>query len=84
MRTCVTSFAVAGINDESRKPMDILYAVPSHSWNMETERIFDDITNEVVALSGMRFFFVTRQLVLSVSEQWNHQKCMTLNSVSLF
>lgn len=73
LRTCAVSLSIAGINDESKKPAHVLRAVPSHSWNKETERFLNDVVNEDLSLSGMRFFFITRKLMLTVSEI-----CMTL------
>lgn len=66
MRAFVVSFCAACVNDESKKPIEILRSVPSHSWNAETKRFFDEVINNTVALSGMRFFFLTRSLILSV------------------
>lgn len=67
MRGFVVSFCAACINDESKKPLCILREVPSHSWNRETKRFFNDLINETIALSGMRFFFLTRKLMLTVA-----------------
>lgn len=67
MRGFVVSFCAARINDESKKPFHILREVPSHSWNSETKRFFNDLVNDTIALSGMRFFFITRKLMLTVA-----------------
>ena len=83
MRAFFLSFIAAGINDESKKPIDILRAIPSHSWNAETKRFFDDIVNGTIALTGMRFFFVTRKMILSVSKRLvlrKHKVYLYINS----
>lgn len=67
LRTCAVLFSLASINDESKKPIGILRAVPSYQWNSEIERFLNDVISDDIALSGMRFFFITRKLVLSVS-----------------
>lgn len=67
MRTFAVSFLAARIDDESRKPINILRTIPSHLWNEEAKRFFDDILCQRVALSGMGFFLVTRQFILSVT-----------------
>lgn len=68
-RTTAVSFSMARINDESKKPIDILRSIPSHSWNYsECGRFLNDVINDDVALSGMRFFFITRKFALSVSD----------------
>lgn len=67
MRTFAVSFLIARIDDESRQPIDILRTIPSHLWNEETRRFRGDILCKRVALSGMEFFYVTREFILSVT-----------------
>lgn len=67
MRGAIVSFSASCVNDESKKPIKILRNVPSHCWNTETKRFLDEAYNDIIALSGMRFFFITRKLILSVS-----------------
>lgn len=66
-RTLAVSLYSATIYDESRKPLEILREVPQGSWCLEVRRFTEEITNATVALSGMRFFYLTRKLILSVS-----------------
>lgn len=66
MRMFAVSLLAAAIHDESRKPINVLRTVPSHLWNVETKRFFGDILCKRIALSGMQFFFLTRNLILSV------------------
>lgn len=68
MRGAAVSFFAARINDESKQPIRILRDVNSRSWNAETNRFLNDIHNDTVALSGLRFFCLTRKLILSVSK----------------
>lgn len=66
-RTLALSLYAASIHDESKKPIDVLRAVPHYSWCTEVRRFGEEVVNNTVALSGMRFFFLTRKLILSVS-----------------
>ncbi|XP_012159837.1 gustatory receptor for sugar taste 64f [Ceratitis capitata] len=66
-RTLAVSLYSASINDESRKPLRILRCVPKESWCTEVKRFSEDISSDLVALSGMKFFYLTRKLVLSVA-----------------
>lgn len=66
LRTCAVTFSLANINDESKKPINILRSIPSESWNSETERFLNDVINNNVALTGLRLFSINRKLVLSV------------------
>lgn len=56
----------ADIHDESKKPIQVFRAVPREAWCLEVKRFSDEVTNDTVALSGMKFFYLTRKLVLSV------------------
>lgn len=66
-RTLAVSLYSSTVHDESRKPLRILRCVPKESWCLEVRRFEEEISNDLVALSGMKFFHLTRKLVLSVS-----------------
>lgn len=67
MRTFVVTLFAARINDESKKPIWILRSISGHSWRAESQRLFSEIVNNCVALSGLQFFFVTRDLILGMA-----------------
>lgn len=86
IRTLAVSLYSAEINDESKRPVETLRAIPRESWCLEVTEYFkrliissdtlfylkqikrftDEVNFDVVALSGKKFFFLTRHLVLSV------------------
>lgn len=66
LRALAVSLYSADIYDESKKPIDILRAVPHDSWCLEVQRFSEEVVHGKVALSGRQFFFITRQLILSV------------------
>lgn len=66
-RTLALSLYSAEIHDESKKPIEVLRAVPTQSWCIEVRRFCEQVDNDTIALSGLRFFFLTRKLILSVS-----------------
>ncbi|XP_053955486.1 gustatory receptor for sugar taste 64f-like [Anastrepha ludens] len=66
-RTLAVSLYTASIHDESRKPLRVLRCVPKESWCTEVKRFSEEINSDLVALSGMKFFYLTRKLVLSVA-----------------
>ncbi|KAM7355981.1 gustatory receptor 64f isoform 3-T3 [Cochliomyia hominivorax] len=66
-RTLAVSLYSSTVHDESLKPLRILRCVPKESWCLEVKRFEEEISNDLVALSGMKFFHLTRKLVLSVS-----------------
>lgn len=67
-RTVVFSLLTAAVHDESKKPVNVLRDVPSKTWCSEVERFIEEVVCSTIALSGMRFFFMTRKLILSVRE----------------
>lgn len=66
-RTVAVSLFASYVHDESRKPITVLRAIPRFSWCKEAFRFSEEVVNQTVALSGMRFFFLTRTLILTVS-----------------
>ncbi|KAH8371100.1 hypothetical protein KR093_006246 [Drosophila rubida] len=66
-RTLAVSLYAASVHDESRYTLRYLRCVPKDSWCSETKRFAEEITSDLVALSGMKFFHLTRKLVLSVA-----------------
>lgn len=68
-RTLAVSLYAASVHDESRRSLCYLRCIPKESWCPEAKRFAEEITSDLVALSGMKFFYLTRKLVLSVSTQ---------------
>lgn len=64
-RTLAVSLYSASINDESKKPLEVFRAVSRHDWCVEVKRFNEEVANDTIALSGMKFFNLTRSLVLS-------------------
>lgn len=64
-RTLAVSLYSSEIYDESQKPLDVLRAVPN--WCTEVRRFGEHVANDTIALSGLRFFYLTRKLILSVA-----------------
>lgn len=64
--TAVCWFA-SQINDESRKPLQVLRSVHSDYFDVTMKRFTEQLVSGNVALSGMNFFYLTRKLILSVS-----------------
>lgn len=60
------SLYAANVHEESKKPIHILRAVPHHSWCKDAFRFTEEVVHETVALSGLKFFFLTRTLILTV------------------
>ncbi|XP_065215626.1 gustatory receptor for sugar taste 64f-like [Planococcus citri] len=67
LRTIVVSLFAASIYDQSKQPKTLLFCVPSESYCTEVARLLNQITSDDLALTGCRFFSVTRTLVLTVA-----------------
>lgn len=66
IRTLAVSMYTADINDESKKPLKVFRSAPREAWCLELKRFSREVARDVLALSGMRFFHLTRTMVLSV------------------
>ncbi|XP_068149019.1 gustatory receptor for sugar taste 61a [Drosophila tropicalis] len=60
-RTFLVFLCASQINEASRLPLKALYMIPSESWSQEVQRFAQQITNEYIALSGCRLFYLTRK-----------------------
>ncbi|KOX78933.1 Putative gustatory receptor 64f [Melipona quadrifasciata] len=65
-RTTMVSLFAATIHDESLLPAPILYSVSANSFCTEVMRFLAQVTTDNICLTGMKFFSVTRSLVLTV------------------
>ncbi|XP_069678711.1 gustatory receptor for sugar taste 64f-like [Periplaneta americana] len=65
-RTMLVSICAADIYEESRAARTFLYSVPSESYKLEVHRFLVQISTDTVALTGLRFFTVTRTLLLTL------------------
>ncbi|KAF7996931.1 hypothetical protein HCN44_002577 [Aphidius gifuensis] len=65
MRTIGVLFSAAKINDHSKNILPIIYQCPRSKYNNETKRLLEQLTCDEVALTGMNFFSITRQFMLT-------------------
>lgn len=66
-RTLALSLYAASINDESKVPLEVFRTVSRDDWCLEVKRFNEEVSNDTIALSGLRFFNLTRKLILSVA-----------------
>nr|QHN69203.1 gustatory receptor 5 [Sirex noctilio] len=66
-RTAAVSLYAASVHDESLLPAPILYSVSGSSYSMEVVRFLTQVTTDNIGLTGMKFFSITRSLVLTVA-----------------
>uniref|UniRef100_A0A1B0D993 Uncharacterized protein n=1 Tax=Phlebotomus papatasi TaxID=29031 RepID=A0A1B0D993_PHLPP len=66
LRTLCLFLFTSEINDQSKRPLVILKTIPTYAWCVELDRFIHQTSKETICLTGMRFFFFTRKLVLSM------------------
>jgi acyl-ACP thioesterase len=63
----LTFFLASGIDEASKRPMDIIRKLPSSVWNVELDRFVEQLRFETNALSAKRFFHMTRSVILGLA-----------------
>lgn len=66
-RTLAVLLYTSTIHDESREPLAIIQKVPKEGWCNEAQRFFNQVLNDRIALSGKKFFHLTRKLILKIA-----------------
>nr|QKN21301.1 gustatory receptor [Bactrocera dorsalis] len=66
-RTLAVSLYLSEVNDRSREPLKIIKKVPKEGFHSEVDRLAHEIGMDTVALTGLKFFNITRGLVLTVA-----------------
>ncbi|XP_063547390.1 gustatory receptor for sugar taste 64f-like isoform X3 [Cydia strobilella] len=66
-RSVAVSLIASQVNSASLLPARVLYDVPSPVYCIEVQRFIDQVNGDNVALSGLQFFTVTRELLLTVA-----------------
>ncbi|KAJ3633307.1 hypothetical protein MTP99_010264 [Tenebrio molitor] len=66
-RTIAVTLYGAWINDESRKPLQILHSVPSEHYCREITRLIQQINSSPAGITGSRFFMITRSFFLKMA-----------------
>ncbi|EDW62286.2 uncharacterized protein Dvir_GJ16715 [Drosophila virilis] len=58
---------VSSVHDRAREPLRLLQLVPPGGYHGEVSRLASELSSDNVALSGLRFFSITRKLCLAVA-----------------
>nr|QBZ67162.1 gustatory receptor 64f1 [Trichogramma chilonis] len=66
-RTISVTLLTARINDQCKVILPVLYNCPSANFCMEAQRLQQQIASDDVALTGFRFFSITRNFMLAVA-----------------
>ncbi|XP_011689867.1 PREDICTED: gustatory receptor for sugar taste 64f-like [Wasmannia auropunctata] len=66
-RTVLVTLLASRIYDQSKLILPLLYTCSASTYNVETERLIYLLTTDDIALTGMRFFSITRSFMLAVA-----------------
>lgn len=72
-RTIITQFIASEIYTSSKYPIEIIKSIPQEGWCIEMQRIMDEARSQTIALSGMKFFYLTRKTILTVRNPSLHE-----------
>lgn len=65
LKTAAVLFSAATVNETVNGLANAIRQVPSQCWNIETERLVEQVESQQVALSGKHLFKLTRALILA-------------------
>ena len=66
-RIYVMIFIASSVHEESRKPLKFLREITSEGWCHETERFFQLFQKSCIAMSGKKFFHITRGIIITIA-----------------
>ncbi|XP_055633908.1 gustatory receptor for sugar taste 64b-like [Toxorhynchites rutilus septentrionalis] len=66
-RTVCMLYVGSEVHVASMSPLSILRNVPSKSWGIDLQRLTDDVASGDNSLSGKKFFYLTRQIILAMA-----------------
>nr|WCC57776.1 gustatory receptor 11 [Papilio glaucus] len=66
MRATMLSLFLAHHHTLTRAPLNILHTLPSSAYNYKMQRFMDQVFYSRLGLSGLKFFYVTTESILSV------------------
>ncbi|KAM8709837.1 hypothetical protein ACLKA7_016614 [Drosophila subpalustris] len=66
-RTACVFLTAATINDEANNALGVLRRVSNRNWCVEVERLIFQMSTQTVALSGKKFYFLTRRLLFGMA-----------------
>lgn len=67
IKSYIVSVFCSAVHEESKVPLDVLRCVPRRSWHPELRRFMDEIKTCHVGLSGMKLFYITKGLILTLA-----------------
>ncbi|PBC26703.1 Putative gustatory receptor 64f [Apis cerana cerana] len=66
-RTCAVTLLTARIHDQSKQALPYLYNCSTSSYSVEVQRLQYQLATDDIALTGLRFFSITRNFMLAVA-----------------
>uniref|UniRef100_A0A2A4JGL9 Gustatory receptor n=1 Tax=Heliothis virescens TaxID=7102 RepID=A0A2A4JGL9_HELVI len=67
IRVISVVLAASSVNTHSKLALNHLYTYETHCYNVEVERLQDQLTKDYIALSGMGFFYLNKTILLQMA-----------------
>jgi gustatory receptor len=83
MKTAALFLSCSAIHERSKKPLEIFRSIPSAGWHQELERFDSQVRHEDIALSGMHFYDITKNLLFGLAGNLNYYNLPYLAMVKL-
>ncbi|XP_037940356.1 gustatory receptor 5a for trehalose-like [Teleopsis dalmanni] len=66
-RTLAVSLYLAEVNDRSLEPLKLIKCLSMKEYNTEVKRFYRELSTDLISLTGLKFFNITRKLLLTVA-----------------
>lgn len=66
LRMAFMTYVAANIQEESRRPKEVLFSLPAAAYSIEADRFLMQVLTDNVALTGCNFFSISRSFLLKV------------------
>nr|WKF45273.1 gustatory protein 8 [Spodoptera frugiperda] len=67
IRVISVVLSASGVNTHSKTALKYLYTYETQCYNVEVERLQDQLTKDYIALSGMGFFYLNKTILLQMA-----------------
>ncbi|XP_034240279.1 gustatory receptor 5a for trehalose-like [Thrips palmi] len=67
LRMTFMTYVAANINEESRRPREVLFSIPTAAYSVEVERLLVQVLTDNIALTGCNFFSISRSFLLKIA-----------------
>ncbi|KAK3916477.1 Gustatory receptor for sugar taste 64f, partial [Frankliniella fusca] len=67
LRMTFMTYTVANIHEESKRPREVLFSLPTTHYSVEAQRFLTQVLTDNVSFTGCQFFSISRSFLLKVA-----------------